>query len=227
VRLLIVEDEAKMARMLQRGLGEEGHQVDLCARGADAMQQARTIPYDVIVLDWGLPDVDGVSVLRSLRDAGVQTPVLMLTARGTVGEKVTGLKAGADDYLVKPFDFEELLARLQALARRGGHHVGKLGVGSAELDAVRRRLVGPLDEVELTAREYALAAELFSHPGEVLTRSRLLNAVWGTDFERTYNVVDVYVGYLRQKLAQAGVRDTEINAVRGMGYRLVAKAEST
>jgi two-component system, OmpR family, response regulator len=223
MRLLIVEDEAKMARMLQRGLGEEGHQVDVCTRGDDALRQTRNVVYDVIVLDWGLPDTDGVSVLRALRDAGLQTPVLMLTARGTVGEKVTGLNAGADDYLVKPFDFEELLARLVALARRGSQRAFKLRLRSAELDAARRVLTGPAGDVELTAREYALASELFGHPGEVLTRSRLLQAVWGTDFDRTHNIVDVYIGYLRQKLAQAGVVDAEIAAVRSMGYRLVAK----
>ena len=115
MKLLLVEDEPKMARMLHRGLTEEGHQVDLCARGEDAFEQGRAVAYDVVLLDWSLPDVDGVTVLRRWREAGVQVPVLMLTARGATGEKVTGLRAGADDYLVKPFDFEELLARLEAL----------------------------------------------------------------------------------------------------------------
>lgn len=223
MRILVVEDEPKMASMLRRGLSEEGHQVDTCSLGEDAQRQIRQVSYDVAVLDWGLPDDDGVSLLRKLRDLGLTTPVLMLTARGTTGEKVTALRAGADDYLVKPFDFEELLARIEALARRGGARAPKSRFRSAELDVARRMLCGPKAEVELTAREFGLAAELFAHPGEVLTRSRLLSVVWGTDFDRTYNVVDVYVGYLRTKLLEVGVDDAEISAVRSMGYRLSAK----
>jgi len=225
MRILIVEDESKMARMLQRGLSEEGHQVDICSNGEDAERQLRAVSYEVAVLDWGLPDADGVSILRKLRDLGLTTPVLMLTARGTTGEKVTALRAGADDYLVKPFDFDELVARIEALSRRGGARAPRSRFHSAELDVTRRMLCGPKAEVELTAREFALAAELFAHPGEVLTRSRLLNAVWGTDFDRTYNVVDVYVGYLRSKFLEAGVDDAEIGAVRGLGYRLAARVK--
>jgi len=224
MRLLIVEDEPKMARMLQRGLSEEGHVVDVCTSGKDGEAQARLVPYDAIVLDWSLPDVDGLSLLRALRDSGFTTPVLMLTARGTTGERVTGLRAGADDYLVKPFDFEELLARLEALQRRSGAQSVRLRVASAELDTRRRTLRGPGGECTLTAREFALASELFARPGDVLTRSHLLSSAWGADFDRTYNVVDVYVGYLRTKLAEVGARDVEIAAVRGMGYRVVAKA---
>jgi len=226
MRLLVVEDEEKMARLLQRGLGEEGHQVDVCARGREAASQAHAVGYDVILLDWSLPDVDGVSLLRELRDTGLTTPVLMLTARGRTGEKITGLRAGADDYLVKPFDFEELLARIEALARRGGGRSRSLRVGGVELDQTHRTLRGPLGDASLTAREYALCVELFGHPGEVQTRPRLLNAAWGSDFERTFNVVDVYVGYLRQKLQQIGATDCEIATVRGMGFRLVARAEA-
>jgi len=226
MRLLIVEDEPKMARMLQRGLAEEGHQVDVCHNGSDAEAQARAVAYDVIVLDWNLPDTDGVTVLRGLRDAGFTTPVLMLTARGTIGERVTGLRAGADDYLVKPFDFEELLARLEALQRRSGGQATSQRFHSAHLDARRRTLVGPSGQSVLTAREFALASELFARPGDVLTRNHLLNSAWGSDFERTYNVVDVYVGYLRSKLLEVGARDVAIVAVRGMGYRLTQKATS-
>jgi two-component system, OmpR family, response regulator len=224
VRLLVVEDEPKMARMLQRGLAEEGHQVDVCLTGSDAEAQARAVAYDAVVLDWSLPDDDGVAVLRRLRDAGFGTPVLMLTARGTIGERVTGLRAGADDYLVKPFDFEELLARLEALQRRSGGQSVSRKLGSVELDLRRRVLRGPSGECELTAREFALASELFAHAGDVLTRSQLLNSAWGADFERTYNVVDVYVGYLRTKLVEVGRGDVEIRAVRKMGYRLATKA---
>ena len=159
MRLLIVEDEPKMARMLQRGLSEEGHQVDVCSSGKDAEAQARAVAYDVIVLDWGLPDADGVSVLRSLRDSGFTTPALMLTARGTIGERVTGLRAGADDYLVKPFDFEELLARLEALQRRSSGQAVTRRFQTAQLDTRRRALCGPSGETVLTAREFALASD--------------------------------------------------------------------
>ena len=225
MRLLVVEDEPRMADMLQRGLSEEGHQVDVCSSGKAAELQARTVPYDVLVLDWSLPDADGVSVLRRLRDGGFTTPVLMLTARGTIGERVTGLRAGADDYLVKPFDFDELLARLEALQRRGGAQGADRKFHSVELDTRRRALRGPSGESVLTAREFALASELFARPGDVLTRSHLLSSAWGSDFDRTQNVVDVYVGYLRQKLVEVAAKDVEIAAVRGMGYRLVARRE--
>ena len=220
VKLLLVEDEAQMARLLQRGLSEEGHQVDVCARGEDALTQAANVSYDAIVLDWSLPDMDGVSVLRQWRESGLATPVLMLTARGSTGEKVTGLRAGADDYLVKPFDFDELLARLEALARRGAGASQSAQLGSVSLDAKRRCLSRSGTEVTLTAREFALANELWSHAGDVLSRSRLLSSVWGTDFDGLPNVVDVYVGYLRAKLAELGADDVEIAAVRGIGYRL-------
>ncbi|MBL8922382.1 MAG: response regulator transcription factor [Myxococcaceae bacterium] len=220
MKLLLVEDEAQMARLLQRGLTEEGHQVDVCARGEDALRQAADVTYDVILLDWSLPDVDGVSVLRRWRETGLSTPVLMLTARGSTGEKVTGLRAGADDYLVKPFDFEELLARLEALARRGAGAAGAPQVGSVSIDLKRRALVRGDREAELTAREYALATELWTHAGDVLSRSRLLSSVWGSDFDGLPNVVDVYVGYLRAKLTDLGADDVEIAAVRGIGYRL-------
>lgn len=220
VKLLLVEDEASMARLLQRGLSEEGHQVDVCARGEDARRQAVEIAYDVVLLDWSLPDVDGVSVLRSWREQGLTTPVLMLTARGSTGEKVTGLRAGADDYLVKPFDFDELLARLEALARRGGGGQANPSLGGVTLDVRRRALARGARSTSLTAREFALAAELWGHPGDVLSRTRLLSAVWGSDFEGQPNVVDVYVGYLRSKLEELEARDVEISAVRGIGYRL-------
>jgi DNA-binding response OmpR family regulator len=220
VKLLLVEDEAQMARLLQRGLTEEGHQVDVCAKGQDALVQAASVAYDVILLDWSLPDVDGVSVLRQWRETGLSTPVLMLTARGSTGEKVTGLRAGADDYLVKPFDFDELLARLEALARRGAGATVNPVVGSVALDTKRRALLRGTSEESLTAREFALASELWTHAGDVLSRSRLLSAVWGTDFDGLPNVVDVYVGYLRAKLEALKADDVEITAVRGIGYRL-------
>lgn len=225
MKILIVEDEERMARMLRRGLLEEGHQVDLCATADAAAEQALSIPYDVIVLDWMLPDQDGVALLRAWRQRGLRTPVLMLTARGTTGEKVTGLRAGADDYLTKPFDFDELLARLEGLHRRGGAHEPTAGLGAASLDARRRVLRGAGGEVALTAREFALLEELLGHRGEVLTRSRLLGTVWGSDLDVTPNVVDVYIGYLRAKLEQVGARGVSLQTVRGIGYRLVVDSD--
>jgi len=220
MRLLVVEDEPRMARMLQQGLAEEGHQVDLCDTAATALEQAPRVPYDVLVVDWALPDGDGVSVVRQLRQRGLTTPVLMLTARGSTGEKVTGLRAGADDYLVKPFDFEELLARLEALGRRAAAEVrdGQLGDLSVE---PRRRVLRRGDlEVSLTGREFALFEALSRMAGDTVSRTRLLDQVWGTDFDGTGNVLDVYVGYLRTKLGRLGTTRVVLESVRGIGYRL-------
>ena len=220
MKVLLIEDEARLAQMLRRGLMEEGHEVDCCPRGEDGLAQARQVPYDVIVLDWGLPDVDGISVLRQWRRSGLRTPVLMLTARGSTAEKVLGLRTGADDYLVKPFDFDELLARLEALVRRGGPEEGGR-LGPVTLDS--RALVIRMGEREesLTRREHQLLQAFAGARGEVLTRSELLQRVWGKDFEGEPNVVDVYVGYLRAKLERLGATGVEIRTVRGTGYRLV------
>jgi DNA-binding response OmpR family regulator len=173
------------------------------------------------MLDWMLPDGDGIGLLRRWRELGLRTPVLMLTARGSSGEKVTGLRAGADDYLVKPFDYEELLARLEALHRRGGGHDSVVRIGPLTLDVRRRVVSRGSEEQPLTAREYALLAELAGHRGDVLTRSRLLDSVWGTSFDGTPNIVDVYVGYLRSKFEQLGAHSVSIQAVRGVGFRLM------
>jgi two-component system, OmpR family, response regulator len=226
MKLLLVEDEERMARLLQRGLAEAGHQVDVCSRGEEALEQALNIAYDVVLLDWGLPDVDGLALLRRWRGQGLRTPVLMLTARGTVGEKVMGLRAGADDYLVKPFAFEELLARLEALHRRGDAQGPPQQVGPLVLDARRRVLRHGEREQPLTGREYALFAELAAHAGEVLPRTTLLSHVWGDSFDGPPNIVDVYVGYLRTKLRKLEVEGIAIQAVRGVGFRLVAEAQA-
>ncbi|HJK89270.1 MAG TPA: response regulator transcription factor [Polyangiaceae bacterium LLY-WYZ-15_(1-7)] len=220
MKLLLVEDEHRFAKTVARGLREEGHQVDVCHMGEDARQQLAQIPYDVVILDWMLPDADGVSLLREWRREGHRVPVIMLTARGTVGERVTGLRAGADDYLVKPFAFEELLARIDALHRRAEGGLGTEEVGGVVLDARRHHLRRGEVEVALTPRELQLAAELFDHAGEVVTRSHLLTTVWGWDFEGDPNVLDVYVGYVRKKLAQLGEGAPRIAAVRGVGFRL-------
>jgi DNA-binding response OmpR family regulator len=225
MKVLLVEDEAKMARLLQRGLTEEGHLVDHCGEGLAALEQARTVDYDVIVLDWSLPDLDGLSVLRRWREQGLRTPVLMLTARGTTGEKVSGLRAGADDYLTKPFDFEELLARLEALGRRSGGGARLRTIGPITFDSHKRALVHGDVEATLTAREYQLFCQLADHVGEVVTRAELLAAVWGANFDGNPNVVDVYVSYLRGKLRMLGELPIGISAVRGLGYRLEAEAQ--
>ncbi len=219
MRILIVEDDERTGTLLQRGLSEEGHQVDRCMRGALAERQARDIAYDVIVLDWGLPDLDGVALLRRWREHGLATPVLMLTARGSVGERVTGLRAGADDFLVKPFDFDELLARLEALHRRAATGATP-PLGDLAIDVPARSFVVGDHREPLTQREWQLWTALAEHRGDVLTRTELLARVWGPDFDGEPNVVDVYVGYLRGKLAKAGSEHVAIRAVRGVGYRL-------
>ncbi|NOJ83360.1 MULTISPECIES: response regulator transcription factor [Myxococcus] len=221
MRLLLVEDEERMANLLRRGLGEEGHLVDTCRTAEDALDQAGEVAYDAIILDWALPGMDGVALLRRWRERGLMTPVLMLTARGTVGERVTGLRAGADDYLVKPFAFEELLARLEALHRRSEGQTQSWGGGAIHIDARRRMLTCGDREVALTGREFALLGELASRAGEVHTRSSLLAKVWGPSFDGPPNIVDVYVGYVRAKLTEVGAEGVTIQAVRGVGFRLV------
>ncbi len=225
MRILVVEDEPRMSQLLRRGLTEEGHTVDACDTGARARESVRFADYDVIVLDWGLPDADGISLLRAWRAEGLVTPVLMLTARGTSGEKVLALRTGADDYLVKPFDFEELVARLEALHRRASSAtLGATTLGDVEFHRARRQLVGAAGAVDLTSREFQLLCAFAERPGDVRTRSELLAGVWGAKYAGEANVVDVYVGYLRLKLVAAGARRVTIAAVRGSGYRLVVAA---
>lgn len=224
MNLLVVEDEPRMGELLLRGLTEEGHRVDLCATVAEASQRVELVDFDVIVLDWGLPDGDGVSLLRTWRSSGLTTPVLMLTARGSSGEKVLGLRTGADDYLVKPFDFDEFVARLEALHRR---HQGvahdELQLGDVRLLRRRRQLVCGDESVELTAREFQLLVALADRLGDAVTRGELLASVWGPRFDGEPNVLEVYVGYLRAKLEQLGARELSIATVRGVGYRLAAR----
>ncbi len=226
MRILLVEDESKLARSLARGLQEEGHTVDCCERGQDGFEQAEATPYDVVMLDWMLPDMDGLAILRQWRSRGLQVPVLMLTARGSVSERVLGLRAGADDYLVKPFAFDELLARLDALQRRCGLSQAVRQVGDVVLDTRKRALARDGREVALSAREYSLALQLFEHAGEVLTRTELLSRVWGSQFDGEPNVVDVYIGYLRKKLADTGTTSAQVRTVRGIGYRLEVQGDS-
>ncbi|NVJ24459.1 MULTISPECIES: response regulator transcription factor [Myxococcus] len=221
MKLLLVEDEETMVALLRQGLEEEGHEVLVCHQGRVTLRQDELEHFDVILLDWSLPDQDGVSVLRQWREAGLQTPVLMLTARGTPGEKVTGLRAGADDYLSKPFDFDELLARLEALHRRDDQQGGPVRMGTVLLDARRRVLRRGTQEESLTAREFSLMSSLARHPGTQQVRARLMAQAWGPHFEGSPNVLEVYVGYLRAKLERLGARDVSIRAVRGVGYTLL------
>jgi DNA-binding response OmpR family regulator len=220
MRILVVEDDARVASFVARALSEEGHTVDVVGDGAAGAAQARRGRYELLVLDWMLPGMDGLSVCRALRGAGVETPILMLTARDDVGERVLGLDAGADDYLVKPFALEELLARVRALGRRGGASAGLLRAAGLALDPTARTVsVDGGAAVELSGRECALLAYLVRHAGRVVPRTEILANVWGTPFDPGTNIVDVYVRHLRDKLGDQGTR---IATVRGVGYQLRA-----
>ncbi|QBI18679.1 response regulator transcription factor [Egibacter rhizosphaerae] len=214
-RVLIVEDEARIASFISKGLRAEGYATTVAKDGAAALVSATSDPFDLIVLDLGLPDLDGLEVLRRLRRSGTGVPVLILTARDGVDATVTGLDQGADDYITKPFVFEELLARVRARLREPrSADPGALSAGPVTLDLRTRRATVDGHEVELTAREFALLEAFLRHPGQVLSREQLLSHVWGYDHDPGSNVVEVYVGYLRRKLG-----DQLIGTVRGMGYR--------
>lgn len=219
MKILLVEDDELLASALSQGLAEEGHHVDLCTSGAEAIAQGVALDYDLAILDWQLPDVDGLTVLRTWRKRDLRMRVLMLTARGTLDDRVTGLRSGADDYMVKPFEFEELLARLEVLRRRTAE-VPVPPPSEIDFDVRRRTLVCHGKEVALTAREYALALALFESKDQVCSRSHLLAAVWGADYEGDAHIVDVYVGYVRRKLADAGADSIAIRTVRGLGFCL-------
>ena len=222
MRVLIVEDEPKMALLLRRGLSEQGAVVNVADRGEDALWMAGATGFDAIVLDVMLPGIDGFETCRRLREAGVWAPVLMLTARGEVEDRVAGLDGGADDYLVKPFELAELGARLRALARRGPRErPAVLRVGDLRLDPAERRVWRGDAEIALSATELALLEAFMRRPGEVLSRLALLEAGWDAGYENRSNVVAVYIGYLRNKVNRPfGRRDIE--TVRGGGYRLRA-----
>ncbi|HLI15090.1 MAG TPA: response regulator transcription factor [Acidimicrobiales bacterium] len=220
MRVLVVEDDARMAHLLRRGLLEEGYVVDLASDGPEGLWYATESPFDAIVLDVLLPGFDGFELCRKLRANGVWSPVLMLTARAEVRDRVTGLDAGADDYLTKPFSFVELAARLRALTRRGQpERPTVLEVGDLRLDPAAHRVWRGGVEVALTPKEFALLSLLMAHPGEALTRTRIIESVWDFAYDGTSNVVDLYVGYLRRKLDRPFGRD-DIETVRGVGYRL-------
>jgi len=216
----VVEDEVKMAGLLKRGLEEEGYAVDLARTGSDAVWAGSETPYDAVVLDVMLPDLDGFEVCRQLRAGGRWAPVLMLTARQAVADRVAGLDAGADDYLTKPFSFSELFARLRALIRRGvGERPAVLRTGDLTLDPASRKVARGDAAVDLTAKEFALLEYFMRRPGEVLTRSQILEHVWDFGYDGDSNVVDVYVRYLREKIDRPFRKDS-IETIRGSGYRL-------
>jgi len=222
VKVLVVEDGVKVARFLARVLSEEGFTADICTRGDDAIRQAATGLYGLVLLDWMLPDIDGLSVCREIRRSGVWVPILMLTARGEVRERVLGLSSGADDYLVKPFEVDELVARVHALVRRA-EGFAQLRCGALEIDRVAHvaRIEGVT--IDLTTREYAVLAHLARHSEQIVTRSDLLAQVWDTTFESGSNIVEVQISRLRDKL---GAHAWMIETVRGFGYRMRPRREA-
>ncbi len=222
MRVLVVEDEVKLASLIRKGLREEGLLADVAIKGEDAIWMAASSEYDVIVLDVMLPGIDGMKTCKRLREEGVRTPVLMLTARGEIEDRIAGLNVGADDYLTKPFAFGELVARLHALSRRGDvERLPMLEADDLRLDPVSRRVWRDGQEIELSAKEFLLLATLMRHPGATLTRQQLLEHAWDSEYEAHSNVVDVYIGYLREKVDRPFGR-ANIQTVRGFGYRLTA-----
>ena len=220
VRILIVEDEAKLARLIARVLREEGYAAETTEDGRSGFARALEGDFDLLILDWMLPDRSGVQIVRGLRAAEISVPVLMLTARDQVEDRVEGLDAGADDYLSKPFAFPELLARVRALTRRSHGEVASssvLAVGDVTLDPVRHVVRRRNERIELTAKEFALLATLLQRPSQVFTRSVLLETVWGGSSDVYTNVVDLYVSYLRKKLDRNS-QPSHIRTVRGVGY---------
>jgi DNA-binding response OmpR family regulator len=216
VKLLVVEDEDRVASFLVKGLRAHGYDVEWVSTGRDALRRAVDADVSLMILDLGLPDLDGLEVLKSLRDRGATVPVLVLSARGRVDDRVKGLDLGADDYLAKPFAFEELLARIRANLRpRADVSPGVLRAGGISVDQLRREATVGGRTFSLSAREFALLQAFVGHPSQVLSRQELLSMAWGMDFDPGTNLVDVYVGYLRRKLGEA-----LIETVRGSGYRL-------
>jgi heavy metal response regulator len=223
MRLLVVEDEKKVASFIKQGLEEEGYAVDLALDGEKGLEMALDPVHDLIILDISLPKMDGLQVLKKIRQQKVNTPVLLLTVRATIEDKVLGLDAGADDYLTKPFAFQELVARVRALMRRRAEaDPALLRVADLLLDPARRVVSRGGEKIELTAKEFALLEYFMRNPGRVLTRTLMIEHVWNYDFDTMTNIVDVYVNYLRKKI-DSGREPKLIHTVRGVGY--VLKAE--
>jgi DNA-binding response OmpR family regulator len=216
VKVIVIEDALKVARFLAKVLHEEGFATDIVTRGQNAVRQIAKTSYDLIILDWMLPDMDGLSVCREIRTSGNITPVMMLTARGQVSDRVLGLESGADDYLVKPFEVDEFVARVHALLRRS-KGMARLAFGPLEIDRTAHQATLAGVQLDLTVREYALLIHLAHHAGRIVTRTDLLAQVWETGFDSGSNVVDVQISRLRDKL---GTHSFMIETVRGFGYRL-------
>lgn len=223
MRILVVEDEKKVAGFIKKGLEEEGHAVDVTHDGRLGLEMALDQVYDLIILDIQLPGMDGIQILRELRKKNPSTPVLILTVRATIEDKVLGLDSGADDYLTKPFAFQELVARVRALLRRRADaDPAVLQVSDLTLDPSRRTVERGNEKIDLSPREFSLLDYFMRNPGRVLTRTMITNHVWDYDFDTTTNIIDVYVNYLRKKI-DAGREPKLIHTVRGVGY--VLKAE--
>jgi two-component system, OmpR family, response regulator len=218
MKILVVEDNRKLARFLHRALSEERHVVDTVTDGTTAVEQVATIDYDLVILDWMLPEMDGLSVCRMLRSRGARVPILMLTARGDVNERITGLDAGADDYLSKPFDLGELLARVRALHRRAEAAGVVLRAGPLVIDRAQHRAELERRRLALTPREFALLAYLAAERGRTVPRTELLSKLWDINFDPGSNVVEVHIRHLRDKL---GEWSRLIETVRGVGYRMI------
>jgi two-component system, OmpR family, copper resistance phosphate regulon response regulator CusR len=222
-RILIIEDEDRIASFVEKGLKSNGFVTSVAEDAKEGLAMIKVSAFDLVILDLGLPDRDGMDVLRVLRETDAGTPVIILTARDGVADTVSGLESGADDYVPKPFRFEELLARVRVrLREQRAPEPTVLRAGDSALDLRTRRVSTGDRSIELTAREFALAESFFRHPGQVLSREQLLSHVWGYDYDPGSNIVDVYVGYLRKKLGEG-----RIVTVRGMGYRLVPGAEAS
>jgi two-component system, OmpR family, response regulator len=221
MHILVVEDEQRLAALLRRVLAAERHVVDIAVDGSSGLRLATSEGYDLIILDRMLPEMDGLDICRAVRAHNSNVPVLILTARGTVEDRVAGLDAGADDYLVKPFAMQELLARVRALLRRGRapESDGRLSVADLTLDLVRHEARRGNQVIELTAKEFALLEFLMRHPGQVLTRAQIVDHVWRYDLDALSNVVDIYIHYLRNKIDRGFTRPL-ITTVRGVGYRI-------
>jgi two-component system, OmpR family, response regulator len=225
VRVIVVEDEVKLASLIRKALREQGMLADLAPNGEDALWMAAATAYDVLLLDVNLPGIDGFEVCHRLRVGGIRTPILMLTARDAVDDRITGLDTGADDYMVKPFDFNELFARVRALARRGPmEHGPTLTVGDLSLDVATHTVTCAGVEIGLSTKELQLLEVFMRRPGQVLSRYDLLEGAWEMDYENRSNVIDVYVRYLREKIDRPFGTET-IETVRGVGYRLRPAAD--
>ena len=222
MRILLVEDEKKMASFIERGLKEEGYSVDVCSDGETGWEMASINEYDCILLDVMLPKISGLELCRKLRSEGKSVPVLMLTARDSVEDKIKGLDQGADDYLTKPFSFEELLARIRALLRRPQEFEEKtrLKAGDLEMDLLGRRVFVKGEEAVLSQKEFALLEYLMRHKGKVVSRTQIAEHVWDIHFDPMSNTIDVYINFLRKKIDAGNHRESRIETVRGAGYRL-------